>query len=37
MYLEFYGLARMPFGTTPDPQDFLFLTQQHRDALARPD
>jgi general secretion pathway protein A len=34
MYLEFYGLAEKPFGTTPDPR-FLFLTQQHRDALAR--
>jgi general secretion pathway protein A len=34
MYLEFYGLAEKPFATTPDPR-FLFLTQQHRDALAR--
>ena len=34
MYLEFYGLAEKPFATTPDPR-FLFLAQQHRDALAR--
>ena len=34
MYLEFYGLAEKPFATTPDPR-FLFLTQQHRDALGR--
>src|ERR1051326_3771523 len=33
MYKEFYGLARKPFNMTPDPA-FLFLTEQHREALA---
>ncbi len=33
MYIEFYGLARPPFKMTPDPA-FLFLTKQHREALA---
>jgi general secretion pathway protein A len=34
MYLEFYGLAEIPFATTPDPR-FLFLTPSHREALAQ--
>ncbi len=33
MYMEFYGLAKKPFNMTPDPA-FLFLTTQHREALA---
>jgi general secretion pathway protein A len=33
MYTEFYGLAKKPFNMTPDPA-FLFLTTQHREALA---
>jgi len=33
MYTEFYGLAKKPFNMTPDPA-FLFLTAQHREALA---
>jgi general secretion pathway protein A len=33
MYTEFYGLERKPFNMTPDPA-FLFLTEQHREALA---
>lgn len=33
MYTEFYGLAKKPFNMTPDPA-FLFLTGQHREALA---
>jgi general secretion pathway protein A len=33
MYKEFYGLSRKPFNMTPDPA-FLFLTAQHREALA---
>lgn len=34
IYLRFYGLARDPFGATPDP-DFLYLTHGHREALAQ--
>lgn len=34
IYLDFYGLAREPFGATPDP-DFLYLTHGHREALAQ--
>jgi general secretion pathway protein A len=34
MYLNFYGLERKPFNTTPDPH-FLFLTPSHREALAQ--
>lgn len=34
IYLRFFGLARDPFGTTPDP-DFLYLTHGHREALAQ--
>lgn len=31
--LEYFGLARNPFGVTPDPE-FLFLSPTHREALA---
>ena len=34
LYLGFYGLAREPFGPTPDP-DLLYLTHGHREALAQ--
>jgi general secretion pathway protein A len=33
MYTAFFGLTRKPFNMTPDPA-FLFLTEQHREALA---
>jgi general secretion pathway protein A len=33
MYNDFYGLSKKPFNMTPDPA-FLFLTKQHREALA---
>jgi general secretion pathway protein A len=33
MYSAFFKLERKPFGMTPDPA-FLFLTDQHREALA---
>jgi general secretion pathway protein A len=33
MYLEYYGLKRVPFALTPDPQ-FLFRTESHLEALA---
>ena len=33
MYLKFYGLAKKPFHTTPDP-NFLFLTPSHKEALG---
>jgi general secretion pathway protein A len=33
MYNKFFGLQRNPFNLTPDP-GFLFLTAQHREALA---
>lgn len=33
MYLEYFGLSEAPFSITPDPA-FVFLSQQHRDALA---
>jgi general secretion pathway protein A len=33
MYNEFFGLQKSPFNLTPDPE-FLYLTAQHRDALA---
>ncbi len=33
MYLEHFGLETNPFSLTPDPR-FLFLTPQHREALA---
>jgi general secretion pathway protein A len=33
MYNQFYGLSRDPFSLTPDPE-FLYLTAQHREALA---
>ncbi|MBZ5617702.1 MAG: AAA family ATPase [Acidobacteriia bacterium] len=33
MYSQLFGLREDPFNTTPDPR-FLFLTQQHRKALA---
>lgn len=33
MYNQFFGLRRDPFGLTPDPE-FLYLTPQHREALA---
>ena len=33
MYKPFFGLRKSPFNMTPDPE-FLYLTQQHREALA---
>jgi general secretion pathway protein A len=33
MYNQFFGLRRDPFSLTPDPE-FLYLTPQHREALA---
>ena len=33
MYIESFGLRKSPFSLTPDPS-FLFLTEQHREALA---
>ena len=33
MYNEFFGLRKAPFHLTPDPE-FLYLTEQHREALA---
>jgi len=33
MYYQFFGLHKNPFSMTPDPE-FLFLTPQHREALA---
>jgi general secretion pathway protein A len=33
MYNQHFGLSRSPFSMTPDPA-FLFLTAQHREALA---
>jgi general secretion pathway protein A len=33
MYTAFFGLTKKPFKMTPDPA-FLFLTEQHREALA---
>ena len=33
MYHQFFGLGKSPFDMTPDPE-FLFLTMQHREALA---
>ena len=33
MYLDFYGLKRMPFETTPDP-DFFFPSSKHKEALS---
>jgi general secretion pathway protein A len=33
MYAQHYGLRKHPFGLTPDPS-FLFLTEQHREALV---
>lgn len=33
MYNEFFGLQKAPFYLTPDPE-FLYLTTQHREALA---
>ena len=33
MYNQFYGLREKPFEITPDP-DFLFLSENHREALA---
>lgn len=34
MYQEFYRIKEKPFSKTPDPR-FLFLSHQHREALAR--
>lgn len=34
MYKEFFGLLRIPFQNTPDP-DFYFDSRSHREALAR--
>src|SRR5436305_7436837 len=33
MYLHHYGLRELPFELTPNPR-FLFMTPQHREALA---
>ncbi|MEA1048283.1 AAA family ATPase [Lamprobacter modestohalophilus] len=33
MYLNYFGLSEASFSITPDPQ-YLFLTEQHREALA---
>src|SRR3984885_12518368 len=33
MYKETFGLRKSPFNLTPDPA-FLFLTEQHREALV---
>jgi general secretion pathway protein A len=33
MYNQFFGLRKDPFNLTPDPE-FLYLTEQHREALA---
>lgn len=33
MYNTFFGVTKAPFNLTPDP-DFLYLTAQHREALA---
>jgi general secretion pathway protein A len=33
MYLRYYGLRELPFELTPNPR-FLFMTPQHREALA---
>ena len=33
MYNQFFGLDKAPFNLTPDPE-FLYLTTQHREALA---
>ncbi len=34
MYLEYFGLAELPFSISPDPR-YLFLTPQHKEALAK--
>lgn len=34
MYQEFFGLAELPFTTSPDPR-MIFFTNQHREALAK--
>lgn len=33
MYLEYFGLSKLPFSIAPDPS-FLFLSPRHREALA---
>ena len=33
MYLQYFGLREYPFSIAPDPK-YLFLTEQHREALA---
>ncbi|MGO9230836.1 MAG: ExeA family protein [Bryobacteraceae bacterium] len=33
MYTEFFGLRKLPFNLTPDPE-FLFLSPKHREALT---
>jgi type II secretory pathway predicted ATPase ExeA len=33
MFLQYYGLRKQPFGTTPDPR-LLYLSASHREALA---
>jgi general secretion pathway protein A len=33
MYIDFFGLQKLPFNLTPDPA-FLFLPQKHSEALA---
>ena len=33
MYTEFFGLQKLPFNLTPDPE-FLYLSTKHREALA---
>ena len=33
MYLEYFGLTRLPFSIAPDP-DLLYLSPAHNEALA---
>ena len=34
MYLEYWGMDRMPFKNTPDP-DFYYHSPQHEETLSR--
>ena len=36
MYAAYFGLKENPFKLTPEPR-YLFLSEQHRDALLLPD
>ena len=33
MYIQFFGLSRLPFSIAPDPH-YLFMSERHREALA---